>query len=483
MADLNMQMRLDFWIQNGWNVLFIGNHGVGKSAIVREAFDRNKLKWQYFSASTMDPWVDFIGVPKESKKLHNGIEIPILELVRPELFATGEIEALFFDEFNRSPKKVRNAVMELLQFKSINGKKFPKLKMIWAAINPDDEDIYDVEKLDPAQEDRFEIIQNVAYKPNAEWFRERFGRQLADAAIGWWNELEDDLKKLVSPRRLEYVLKVYEMKGDIRDVLRKETGIPKLLQALKVGPVTDRLMELMKNNDIEASRIFLSNENNFASAMKYIPESSTLIGHFIPLISKEKMASLMTADKRISKHIIENCDKIPVFHDVCDSIMKANTDRKLVQEIRKTFQSNQELAKNFAIAGKNDDKEVYFNETADSKTWMFKLLEIKGSNLSTPVNKMDAYHEILKHIPKTMTADEALDCLELLNSIVVKIPAGTLNSQPMIRLPEVINHCLKEFNRNTNFKWIEIISKHGNRFKELLNRLQVAGLEGKIYQP
>lgn len=479
-----MQMKLDFWIQNGLNVLFIGHPGVGKTAIVREAFDRNKLKWQYFSASTMDPWVDFIGVPKETKKEYNGVEIPILELVRPELFATGEIEALFFDEFNRSPKKVRNAVMELLQFKSINGKKFPKLKMIWAAINPDDEDIYDVEKLDPAQQDRFEIIQNIPYKPNAAWFRERFGRQLADAAIGWWNELEDDIKKLVSPRRLEYVLKVYEMKGDIRDVfLRKETGVAKLIQALKVGPVTDRLMELIKNNDTEASRSFLSNENNFASAMKYIPESSTLIEYFIPLISKEKMASLMAADKRISKHIIGNCDKIPVFHDVCDSIMKANTDRKLVQEIRKTFQSNQELAKNFAIAGKNDNKEVYFNESADPKTWAIRLLEIKASNLSTPINKMDGYHEILKHIPKTMTANEALDCLELLNIIVAQIPAGILNSQPMGKLPDVINHCLKEFNRNTNLRWIEILSKHGNRFKELLNRLQAAGLEGKIYQP
>ena len=43
------------------------------------------------------------------------------------------------DEFSRAHKKVRNAVMELIQFKSINGRKFKNLKIVWAAINPDDD--------------------------------------------------------------------------------------------------------------------------------------------------------------------------------------------------------------------------------------------------------------------------------------------------------------------------------------------------------
>jgi MoxR-like ATPase len=48
-----------------------------------------------------------------------------LELVRPKAFRDDEVQALFFDEFNRSHKNKRNAVMELMQFKSINGRKFP----------------------------------------------------------------------------------------------------------------------------------------------------------------------------------------------------------------------------------------------------------------------------------------------------------------------------------------------------------------------
>ena len=55
---------LDFWIKNNLNVLFIGKHGVGKTSLILDAFQGNNLRYKYFSASTMDPWVDFIGVPR-----------------------------------------------------------------------------------------------------------------------------------------------------------------------------------------------------------------------------------------------------------------------------------------------------------------------------------------------------------------------------------------------------------------------------------
>jgi MoxR-like ATPase len=184
---MHMEAKLDFWIKEGLNVIFVGKHGVGKTTMVKEAFERNNLKWLYFSSATMDPWVDFIGVPKEKTEG----ELTFLELVRPKYFQTDEIEALFFDEFNRSHKKVRNAVMELIQFKSINGKKFNNLKIIWAAVNPDDEEDeelkYDVEKIDPAQLDRFHIHIKIPYKPHYVYFKNRYGNQMADAAIEWCN--------------------------------------------------------------------------------------------------------------------------------------------------------------------------------------------------------------------------------------------------------------------------------------------------------
>lgn len=383
-----LETKIDFWIKYNKNVLFQGRHGVGKTAIVTEAFSRHNLKWLYFSASTMDPWIDFIGVPREQveNKIPDQIDIikemaivdpniavewvqsnwkltdasarrvvdhainrtqgvTSLDLVRPKSFANGDIEALFFDEFNRSPKKVRNAVMELIQFKSINGMKFPNLRVVWAAINPDDEEqTYDVEKLDPAQQDRFHILVEVPYKPNAEWFRKKYGTKVADAAIQWWEELSPEIQAEVSPRRLQYALDVHMEDGDMRDLMPISVNVPKLVTALATGPITEKIEQLLKNNDEEGARIFLQNENQYASAMKFIMKSETLQRFFFPLLPKEKLSVLLSDDDKSANYIINNSDSVPVFFDICKEIMNANTNKRLASKIRRVFTENQDLA-------------------------------------------------------------------------------------------------------------------------------------------
>jgi hypothetical protein len=223
----DLTKKTDFWIEQNLNVLLIGEHGIGKTAIIKDAFERNKLKWRYFSASTMDPWVDFVGVPKEVQG-ENGSSY--LDLIQKQEFQDGSIEMLFFDEFNRAPDKVRNAVMELIQFRSINGRKLPNLKGVWAAINPYDEnETYDVEELDPAQEDRFHIIYELPNEPNKQYFQEKFGARMGTRAVEWWHYLPDNLKRLVSPRRLDYAVDIYTKGGDLEDVLRDEVR-PKTLR-------------------------------------------------------------------------------------------------------------------------------------------------------------------------------------------------------------------------------------------------------------
>ena len=202
MSSFVLAKKLDWWIEHNQNVLFVGRQGVGKSTIVLDAFKRNKLNFLYFSAATIDPWVDFVGVPcekqenkipeefyiiKELYKIDRNLAIEWvsnnwkmseknslsivehalqadpgrshLELIRPHRIDPNTVEAMFFDEANRSKPKVQNALMELTQFKTINGTPFPKLKIIWAAINPDDDNeiTYNVEKMDVAQTDRYHI--------------------------------------------------------------------------------------------------------------------------------------------------------------------------------------------------------------------------------------------------------------------------------------------------------------------------------------
>src|SRR5581483_8923121 len=162
--------KLDFWIQNSFNVLFIGHYGIGKTNRVLDAFKRNNLKFKYFSAPTMDPWVDFVGVPKTITDASG----EYLDYVLPRDFRDDTIEAIYIDEMNRGHKKVRNAIMELVQFKSINGRPFNKLRLVWAAINPEDEGDYQVEPLDKSQKDRFQVHVQLPYEPSFTYFSSRF---------------------------------------------------------------------------------------------------------------------------------------------------------------------------------------------------------------------------------------------------------------------------------------------------------------------
>lgn len=213
--------KLDFWIANDLNVIIEGGHGVGKTAVIEAAFKRAGLNLRYFSAATMDPWVDFIGVPKE--KVHDD-GTSSLELIRPLEFQDGSVDAIFFDEFNRAPPKIRNSVMEMLQKKSVNGKPIPKLRMIWAAINPsDDEETYDVEPIDPAQFDRFHIQTSMPSTPDRPYFIRLYGDHVGNRAVEWWHSLPEDVKHLVSPRRLDYAVDIFQKGGDLRDVLARET--------------------------------------------------------------------------------------------------------------------------------------------------------------------------------------------------------------------------------------------------------------------
>jgi hypothetical protein len=501
-----MKAKLDFWVKDNLNVLFVGRHGVGKTAIVKETFEANGLNWRYFSASTMDPWVDFVGVPREKTedKLpeqfqiiqelgrinldlatewvksnwrlpHEQAEsvvrhtmarkegITHLDIVRPFSFATGEVEALFFDEFNRSPKKVRNAVMELIQFKSINGHKFPKLKMIWAAINPDDEQegVYDVEKLDPAQLDRFQVKVAVPYKCDADWFRKTYGKRMADSAIGWWDQLPESEKNNVSPRRLAYALDVYQHKGDMRDILPVSSNVSKLTTALNTGPISEKLAELITVGDSSAAKKFLDNENNYEAAIKEIERSETLMEFFMPVMNSEKLAALMDSNDKLGTYIVSHLDTVDAFHSVCKSIMQANLNPRMVKKIRRALTENPHLQQAFANGPKAPAKmartpaaPVFSKSKGD---YTAQLLQLAKSPTDTELQRATIFKGIVNVIPKKIDEGQAQSTLQLLTDLVTNTSsmkdsqerttwefASVLhNSVFQGKFMGVVNHCLE----------------------------------------
>lgn len=270
---------LKLYADNGFNVLLSGRHGVGKTEIIKSVFNESfgEGKWAYFSAATMDAWVDFIGTPKAVERDGE----MVLELIRPARFAKDDIQALFFDEFNRAPAKVRNAVMELIQFKSINGRPFKNLKVVWGAVNPHDEDsTYDVDRIDPAQLDRFQVQIEVPYKVDRGLLKGRHG-PIAVPFVEWWSKLPEKMKFSISPRRLEDAIKVYKVKGDLKHVLPVESNVADLLSRISALSLDDEWREITQMSHDEKLRFFnlesttrfedyiLKNFNSFA---QYVPE-------------------------------------------------------------------------------------------------------------------------------------------------------------------------------------------------------------------
>lgn len=336
---------LDFWIEKGYNAMFVGRHGVGKTHRIQEAFERNNLKWRYFSAATMDPWTDFVGVPKERSEG----DLTFLDFVLPRDMADGSVEAFFFDEFNRAPKKVRNAVMELIQFKSINGREFPNLKLIWTAVNPEDDDDldFDVEPLDPAQEDRFQIQVEIPYKPDLAYFQRNYGTETGKAAVDWWEGLPEAMQRMISPRRLDYALQVFNDIGNMRHVLPSKAPVAKLLEAVQHGPPEETFRRFMKQDDTAAARRWLGHMNNLDGIKTLIVEDDEVRSFALPLLGDELLTNLMTQNKAIKEEIVRNPRK---YANVIRDLAKGAQHKKL----KKEFEA---IAKVLDQMDDNDDSE------------------------------------------------------------------------------------------------------------------------------
>lgn len=336
-----LENKLDFYIKNNYNVLFKGRHGIGKSSIILDAFQRNSIKYKYFSAATMDPWVDFVGVPKE-RKGKDGISY--IELIRPKDIISEDIEAFFFDEFNRAPKKVRNAVMEILQFKSINGVKLKNLRFIWGAVNPSDDQSlkFDVEELDPAQQDRFQIQIDLPYSLDIKYFSKKYGDTIANVASEWWEKIPEDIKQTVSPRRLDYALELYNIKGDLRDVLPFKSNIGKLLSALNEAPLIEKFNNLFDTKDVDGAKEFLSKDNILYSLLERIKSKKEYKRFFLPCLSPEKLTAFLSSDEDIKKEILSLPE---TFREVLESFYHVTKDYVLKENIEKVLKISKTVEK------------------------------------------------------------------------------------------------------------------------------------------
>lgn len=260
---MKLQERLVIYRDLGYNVLLTGHAGVGKTALINATF--SGLRSMYFSAPTMDPWVDLVGVPRAVSDEKRGGQV--LDLVRPEFVKADQIEAIFIDELNRAPDKVLNALMELIQFKSINGFKLNNLRLIWAAINPaDDDGQYTVNELDRALKDRFQVQIELPYDVDEVYFTTRFP-ETGQAFVTWWRDLPKDLQHEISPRRLEYAAQAHEHGCLLGDFLPARANVSKLVASIKSKSFQEKLAEIKTDAQAKA---FVSQINHATKLLQLV---------------------------------------------------------------------------------------------------------------------------------------------------------------------------------------------------------------------
>lgn len=440
---------LDMFIEAGVNVLLSGRHGVGKTALIVSAFERHNLNYRYFSAPTMDPWVDFVGVPREATDDEGN---PKLELIRPEGFHNGTVEAIFMDEINRGKEKVRNAVMELIQFGSINGQKFPNLRFVWAAINPEDDDddelSYDVETLDPAQKDRFQVQIQLPYEPNLEYFINKFG-DAGRGAVEWWNELDDKVKLNCSPRRLDEAISAYQKNIDLRFLLDGDgINLDKLRQKINIGSYEDVLERLYESGDADAIKRQFSNINFVTDVIDTILESNEYVRTFLPYLQKDRISAALTdSDKETRVRVMENGDA-DVITSVVGQIIAADVAPRYIKtELQKRAQDrglDVVTAVEFATTVKDAINNLK-NKDKDAQSQRFKIMLAVNSNFSY-----------------TATQDVYENCLQFVAMVVAETDAkrlNTTNGPESQLLGEVVKNMNKAMDNNFQIPFWDVWEK------------------------
>jgi hypothetical protein len=140
--------------------MLVGRHGIGKSRIITDFFERQGKKVVSLFLGQMSDPGDLIGLPALDSTLTKTDFRP------PYWFPLdGSPIVLFLDELNRARPEILQCVMDLTLNRTLAGKRLPAGSQIVSAVNEGDE--YQLTDLDPALVSRFNVYH---FSPScAEW--------------------------------------------------------------------------------------------------------------------------------------------------------------------------------------------------------------------------------------------------------------------------------------------------------------------------
>ena len=133
-------------------VLLRGRHGIGKSTVVYQYAEQQKMEVVERRASQMTEG-DLVGLPS--------IEANSTRFNPPDWFKTAcdRPVVLFLDEVDRATLEVRQGIFELTDSRKLNGHKLHDDTLIFAAVNGGEHGAqYQVGEMDPAELDRWTVF-------------------------------------------------------------------------------------------------------------------------------------------------------------------------------------------------------------------------------------------------------------------------------------------------------------------------------------
>jgi len=139
--------------QGTFNPLFVGPPGLGKSEIVQAWAKQNSLPFIDLRAAYLES-PDVIGFPSIEKV--EGRQVTVHNT--PDFWPTEGEGVLLLEEVNRANTSVMNTFMQLLTDRKVHKYSLPPGWVVVGCINPEGSE-YDVNTMDAALKDRFEIFK------------------------------------------------------------------------------------------------------------------------------------------------------------------------------------------------------------------------------------------------------------------------------------------------------------------------------------
>jgi MoxR-like ATPase len=191
-------------IAGGWRLRLVGPPGIGKTSHVRSAVEAAGYELEYLSLSQASVHDLVVPVPVGGRLEF----LPAARLVRAD-----RQYVLVLDEFSRAPADTASAAMELVNERSIAGRRLDGCVAVIALDNPAEVGglHLDTGRIDVAQASRFTATLEVG-EDELPWRDVLLGRFPASAPtfLDWRAEdLDDAARMLVSPRCLERMLSLH----------------------------------------------------------------------------------------------------------------------------------------------------------------------------------------------------------------------------------------------------------------------------------